>query len=326
MAAPSRILIAGAGALGSVFGGLLAAAGHEVTLLGRAPHLAAIAEHGLVLEGLFGARTVRGLQIAYEPAALRPPFDAILVTVKSFDTALMLAATADLLAPEGALVSLQNGLGNVERVLAAVGPERALGGRVIFGAELARPGVTRVTVNADPVAVGAVAAGTPAAEGKARVWAGRLDEAGIPTEYTPGVLAHLWTKACYNAALNPLGALFGVPYGTLATQPDMRAVMDGAIDECYAVAAACGVTPVVPTADAYRAVFYERLVPATARHRSSMLQDIERGRPTEIEAINGCIWTYGRAAGISTPVNATLTRLIRARERLGSTSPADRSC
>jgi 2-dehydropantoate 2-reductase len=315
---PLRVLVAGAGALGSVFGGLLAATGHEVTLLGRAPHLDAIRDRGLALEGLFGARTVHTLRTADEPTTLRPPFDAILLTVKSFDTRAMLDATAELLAREGTLLSLQNGLGNVEQVQAAVGAERALGARVIFGAEIARPGVARVTVNADPVAVGAVAAGTDAAERKARDWAARLHEAGIPTEYTPRIQAHLWTKVCYNAALNPLGALFGVPYGVLAGQSDTRAVMDAAIDECYAVAAARGVTPIVPTAEAYRAVFYERLVPATARHRSSMLQDIERRRPTEIEAINGRIWTYGQEAGIPTPVNATLTRLIRARERIGS--------
>ena len=82
--------------------------------------------------------------------------------------------------------------------------------------------------------------------------------------------------------------------------------------------------PLVPTADAYRELFYGRLVPSTAHHRSSMLQDLERGRPTEIEAINGCIWRYGREAGIPTPVNATMTRLVRWRERIveKSTSPA----
>ena len=85
--------------------------------------------------------------------------------------------------------------------------------------------------------------------------------------------------------------------------------MDAVIDEGFAVAAARGVVPLVPTAAAYRELFYGRLVPSTAHHRSSMLQDLERGRPTEIEAINGCIWRFGREAGIPTPVNATMTRL-----------------
>jgi 2-dehydropantoate 2-reductase len=95
--------------------------------------------------------------------------------------------------------------------------------------------------------------------------------------------------------------------------------MDTVIDEAFAVAAACGVTLPWPDAGAYRATFYGRLVPSTAAHRSSMLQDLERGRPTEIDAINGHVVARGAALGVPTPVNATLARLIRARARLGAT-------
>lgn len=194
---------------------------------------------------------------------------------------------------------------------------------MIFGAAIPRLGVARITVFADPIALGAAIAGTSAAERHAREWAERFAAAGIPTELTPTLQAHLWTKIFYNAALNPLGALFGQPYGALAADPDARAVMDAVIDECFAVAAARDIVPLVATAAAYRELFYRRLVPSTAHHRSSMLQDLERGRPTEIEAINGCIWRYGREAGIPTPVNATMTRLVRFRERLvGETSRA----
>lgn len=312
-----RVLVAGAGAVGSVVGGLLAAAGHHVTLLGRAPHLAAIGAEGLVIEGLWGEHRVTGMSLAATAGEVTGEFDAVLLTVKSFDTAATLASIASLVAPGGCVISLQNGLGNVERVVAAVGEGRALGARVIFGAVLPRPGVARVTVFADPIALGAAAAGTEAAEAAARVWVARFAAAGIPTEYAADVQAHLWTKIFYNAALNPLGALLGLPYGALADDPDARGIMDAIVDECFAVADARGVVPLVATADAYREVFYGRLVPSTAHHRSSMLQDLERGRPTEIEAINGCIWRYGREAGIPTPVNATMTRLVRFRERIG---------
>jgi 2-dehydropantoate 2-reductase len=318
-----RVLVAGAGAVGSVVGGLLAGAGDRVTLLGRSAHLAAIARDGLVIGGLWGEHRVTGLETATETADLRPPFDAILLTVKSYDTASMLAAVAGLAADDGCVVALQNGLGNVEQVVAAVGPDRALGGRVIFGAAIPRPGAAEVTVFADPIALGAGAAGTAPAEARARAWAERLAAAGVPTEYTTDLQAHLWTKIFYNAALNPLGALFGKPYGALAADPDARAIMDAIIDECFAVARARGVVPLVPDAEAYRTLFYGRLVPSTAHHRSSMLQDLERGRPTEIEAINGCIWRYGRDAGIPTPVNATMTRLVRWHERIGKeTAPS----
>jgi 2-dehydropantoate 2-reductase len=312
----TRVLVAGAGAVGSVLGGMLAAAGYAVTLLGRRPHLAAIAADGLRLEGLWGERRVRGLALAATAAELAGPFDAVLLTVKSYDTAAALAAVAPLAAPAGGVISLQNGLGNVERVVEAVGATRALGARVIFGASLPRAGVARVTVFADPIALGAAAPGTPEAEDRARRWVARFAAAGIPTEYTDRLQAHLWTKVFYNAALNPLGALFGRPYGALAADVDARAIMDAVIDECYAVADARAVAPLVATAPGYRELFYGRLVPATADHRSSMLQDLERGRPTEIDAICGSIWRYGREAGIPTPVNETLTRLIRFRERL----------
>jgi len=123
----------------------------------------------------------------------------------------------------------------------------------------------------------------------------------------------LWAKVFYNAALNPLGALLGVHYGALRQQADSRALMDAVIDEAFAVARAEGVALPWPTADAYRKEFYERLVPVTFGHRSSMLQDLERGRQTEIDAINGAVWHRALAHGIPAPVNEMLTRLVRLR-------------
>src|SRR5207237_822351 len=113
------------------------------------------------------------------------------------------------------------------------------------------------------------------------------------------------------------GALLGVPYGDLPVDRDTRMIMDAVIEEAFAVARAEGVELAWPDASGYRAVFYGRLVPSTAAHRSSMLQDIERGRPTEIDAINGQVAARGAAHGVPTPVNATLARLIRARTRVG---------
>src|SRR5262249_54088536 len=109
--------------------------------------------------------------------------------------------------------------------------------------------------------------------------------------------------------------LLGVPYGHLARDPDTRAVMDTVIDETFAVAEAEDVALAWPDAAAYRAGFYGRLVPTTAEHRPSMLRDLERGRPTEIDAINGHVAARGAVYGVPAPVNATLTRLIRARAR-----------
>lgn len=310
-----RILIAGAGALGSVFGGFLRRAGEDVTLLGRPAHLDAIAAGGLHIDGLWGAHRVGGFAVAADPRALRGPYDLILLPVKSYDTVPMATAVAPLLAGDGVMISLQNGLGNVEQVEDAVGARRALGARVIFGATIPRPGAVLVTVFADPTAIGSLVPGLhPERDAAARRWAARIDAAGVPAVPSETLPALLWAKVFYNAALNPLGALLDVHYGALPEDPHSRELMDAVIDEAFAVAGADGVTLRWPDAAAYRAEFYGRLVPATYDHRSSMLQDLERGRRTEVDAITGAVWRRGERHGIATPVNATLTRLLRAVE------------
>jgi 2-dehydropantoate 2-reductase len=309
----SEILVAGAGALGSVVGGLLARAGWPVTLLGRRAHLEAIRARGLVVDGLFGTHRVEGLTCVTDAAALHGSYALVLLTVKAYDTAAMAAAVADRLAPGGFFVSMQNGLGNLEAAAAAAGQGRVLGARVIFGAEVVAPGHARVTVFADPVLVGSPEPADAVRRAAAARVAAALAGAGVPAEATDAILPALWAKVLYSAALNPLGALLGMTYGELAARPGTRAVMDGVIDEAFAVARAERVALPWPDAAAYAEEFYGRLVPSTAGHRSSMLQDIERGRRTEIDAINGYVTARGAALGIPAPINATLTHLVRAR-------------
>ena len=308
-------MVACAGALGSVVGGLLARAGWPVTLLGRRPHLDAVGARGLLVEGLFGTHRVTGLSCVISPEGLRGPYETVFLAVKAYDSEAVAAAVAPHLAHDGFLVSIQNGLGNLEAAARAVGAHRVLGARVIFGAEVAEPGRVRVTVYADPVLVGSPDPADHRRREAAVTWAANLTEAGIPTEASEAIVAELWAKLLYNAALNPLGALLGLSYGALAGDVDARTIMDAVIDEAFAVAAAECVTLRWAAAEDYREEFYGRLVPATAAHRSSMLQDLERGRPTEIEAINGWVAARAAAHGLPAPVNATLTRLLRARAR-----------
>jgi 2-dehydropantoate 2-reductase len=314
------ILIAGAGAIGSVMGGMLRAAGREVAMLGRQRHLDAIARNGLRLTGLFGERVVSGFTLAERAAQFNRRFGLILLTVKSYDTAAIAAHLAHLLAPDGVLVSMQNGVGNIETLVERLGAARVLGARVIFGAEMESPGTVRVTVFAEPVAVGPA----PHLQGEesarllqhARSVASILTGAGIPTEACADVMPYLWTKLFYNAALNPLGALLGLHYEALAEDPDLRAIMDEAISEAFAVARRTNVALPFPSAQAYRSVFYGKLVPSTFHHRPSMLYDLERRARTDVEALNGKVVELAERFGLEAPVNRMLTRLIRARERL----------
>lgn len=314
------ILIAGAGAIGSAMGAMLRADGREVAMLGRPAHLQAIARDGLRLTGLFGERVVRGFTLAERAKDLSGPFDLILLTVKSYDTEFIAPELPGLLAPDGIVVSMQNGVGNIETLVDRLGANRVLGGRVIFGAETLSPGVVRVTVFAEPVAVGPAPYLQGAESARliehARVVAELLTHSGIPTQACADVMPYLWTKLFYNAALNPLGALLGLHYGALADDPDLRAIMDDAIREAFAVAKRMRVAVPFDDADSYRRIFYEKLVPSTFDHRPTMLYDLEQRGRTDVEALNGKVVELAERFGLDAPVNRILTRLIRARERL----------
>jgi 2-dehydropantoate 2-reductase len=313
------ILIAGAGAIGSILGGLLHDAGHEVTLLGRRAHLQAIRCDGLKISGLLGDRTVTGMKLTDDPAKLGGKFGVILCAVKSYDTAALAAALASGLTDDGVIVSMQNGLGNIEALSEVFERRRVLGARVIFGAEMPSPGHAHVTVFAHPVAIGPSLAlhreDAPALATRARAIAAMLDAAAVPTVAVDDIMPVLWSKILYNVALNPLGALLRLHYGALAEDPDVRPIMDRAIDEAFAVARALEVALPFSNAAEYRKVFYEQLIPPTFNHRPTMMHDLHvRGR-TEIGALNGRIVELADRFGLDAETNRMLTRLVRAAER-----------
>jgi 2-dehydropantoate 2-reductase len=297
----------GAGALGSVFGGLLAHAGRTVVFLGRGEHFAHLKDNGLTIDGIWGEfRLGPALTLDTAPAA---PFDIILLCVKSFDTPEACRQIRPHLAPDGLVVSVQNGLGNLELIARNFGEARTIGARVIFGAQVRRPGLVSVTVYADQVLLGAMAELSPQA--KLEAMAADLNAAGIPSRVVPDILTHIWGKVLYNCALNPLGAILGVPYGALGDNPETRDLMRRIIEEIYQVAAVKGVKLSLPTPVAYFQYFMTQLLPPTAAHWPSMWQDLQAGRKTEIEALNGAICRYGQEAGVATPYNDALARLMR---------------
>ncbi|HOF41870.1 MAG TPA: ketopantoate reductase family protein [Candidatus Hydrogenedentes bacterium] len=308
-----RVLVMGAGALGSAIGGFLANAGHAVTLVGRPAHIGAIERQGLRITGIWGEHRVRNLvPVTGTHALQRGDFDLILITVKSYDTRAAMAAIAPLLDPDTLVCSYQNGLGNAEIIAETVGWSRTLGARAIYGVWLPEPGTAEVTVIANPTALGVYSSSAPAE--RVRAIAEAMDAAGVPTVYTDTIATVLWGKVAYNCALNPLSALLDVPYGALLDTQHTRAIMRDVIRELYDVARAMDVRLEPSTPEAYCTLLFDELIPPTAKHYASMREDFRLKRRTEIDALNGAICRYAESKDMTCPANTLLTRLVHARE------------
>jgi len=310
-----RFLVYGLGAIGSAFAGFLKKGGHEVYAVGRRKHVGAINESGLKITGIWGEHRVR-LDGAFESLEELPvkSFDVVILSVKSYDTE---EALEDLKQVEFKYILLtQNGYGNYEKAVKVFGKERVILSRVIFGAEITKPGEVKITVIADDVVIGNPDGAID--EKILRELAELINSSGIPCRYSPDVYKYLWDKILYNCALNPLGALLETNYGTLAQIGETREIMNRIIDEIFKVAEAKGVGLFWSSAEKYKEHFYKRLIPPTADHYPSMLQDIRAGKRTEIDALNGAIAKLGEELGIETPVNSLITKLVKAKEKIRS--------
>ncbi len=308
-----RILVYGLGALGSAFAGFLKKSGHEVFAVGRKRLIEPVKINGLKISGIWGEHKVE-IKEVYENIEELPvkDFDLVILTVKSYDTE---RALEDLKGISFKYLLLaQNGYGNYEKAIAIFGREKVILSRVIFGAEIPSPGEVRITVIADDVVIGNPDGAIK--EEELKTIASILNSAGIPTRYSPDVYKYLWDKILYNSALNPLGALLETNYGTLAKLPETRKTMDQIIDEIFAVCQAKGIELFHQSAEEYKKLFYEKLIPPTAEHFPSMYWDIKNGKRVEIDALNGAIVKLGREVGIPTPVNETITNLVKAKEIL----------
>ncbi|MBN2298166.1 MAG: 2-dehydropantoate 2-reductase [Deltaproteobacteria bacterium] len=307
-----KYLVMGAGALGSVFGGLLAEKGHDVTFVGMDDHLRAMQDSGLTITGIWGDHVIRDIRAYYGTKDLEGMFDVVLLSVKSYLTSEVIRQTLPFISSDTLVFSIQNGLGNWEAIADTVGWDRTVGARVIFGAEIMSPGTARVTVYADKVLLGSPAGKVPAQ--KINGVCEDLNNAGIPAEISGAIEASLWGKVLYNCSLNPLGAILNVPYGRLQDVPEVLLVMRRIIEEIFSVAKEKGIALSYGSPDEYYRFLIEKQLPPTSTHRSSMLQDMELGRRTEIDALNGAISRYGKDMAVPTPVNDVITAIIKGLE------------
>jgi 2-dehydropantoate 2-reductase len=296
-----RVAVLGAGAVGCYYGGMLARAGHDVVLIGRPAHVDAFTADGLRLEAqTFDARIP--VAASTEPAAAAGA-ELVLFAVKSSDTDASARALAPFLAPDAVIVTLQNGVDNDERVRAAL-PDGAanpvIAAVVYVASEMAGPGHVRHNGRGELV-IGP----SPASAALAAAFVA----AGVATTVADDVAGALWAKLILNCAYNALSAITRQPYGLLVTRPGIPAVLDDVVAECLAVATAENIRVPGDTMAAVR-----RIAETMPTQFSSTAQDIARGRPTEIDALNGHIVRCGEALGIPVPANRLLYALVKAIE------------
>jgi 2-dehydropantoate 2-reductase len=300
-----RVAVMGSGAVGGYFGAKLARMGHEVWFISRGERLKAFRTTGVRVESIDGDFEVVPVRAIRDPSSVGK-VELVLFTVKSTDTRRAAEEAVPLVGPHTTVLALQNGVDN-EAVL-----EEVLGGHAIvpavavIGVSMPEPGLVRHTNN------GTITLGEVSGEGTDRVRhiCQTFADAGVETRVSADIRTVKWKKLIWNAAFNPIAALTGARVLELIEDDETRTLAEAAMREAIAVGVALGHD--VGDYDMARAT---RRDPNWAASRTSMLQDVERGRPTEIEALTGAVVRYGKETGVPTPVCATLLRLVRARER-----------
>jgi 2-dehydropantoate 2-reductase len=292
-----RVAVLGAGAVGCYFGGMLARAGAPVTLLGRPEHVDAIQRDGLFMDSIHFRERV-AVSATTDTAAAR---DAaiVLFCVKTLDTDDGARSLAPHLSPDAIVVSLQNCVDNMERILAASGIV-ALPSVVYVAAAMSAPGRIKHSGRGDLVL-------GPSPQDAAQRVANCFARAGVPCRISENIDGDLWAKLVWNCAGNAITALGRASYGQIARSESALQVFLAAANETMAVARAAGIR--LPPVDLANANV--KLVRDLGNATSSTAQDIQRGKRTEIDSLNGFVMRRGAELGVPTPVNSTLTALIK---------------
>jgi 2-dehydropantoate 2-reductase len=297
------IAVVGAGAVGGYFGGLLARAGAPVTMIGRPAFVAAVNKNGLLLDTLQFQENVR-VQASTELSTAADA-EIILFCVKTPDNAATARQLAPVLAPGALVVSLQNGVDNVEQIRAATNLE-VLPAVVYVAASVPEPGKIKHVGRGD-LALG------PRSEKTERL-AVIFTRAGIPCRISDNIAGELWTKLLWNCALNAISALGRVKYGQIAASGDARRVVQSLVEEVFAVATAAGIhlAGVEDTSAAFAGAC--KIATQMSGALSSTAQDMLRGKRTEIDSLNGYISRRGEELCVPTPVNHALYTMIKLAE------------
>jgi 2-dehydropantoate 2-reductase len=312
-----KICVIGAGGMGSTFGGLLARAGHDVTFVDTwQEHVAAVNARGLRLDGVKGEIVVRARAATAPPGDLGADLAMIWTDANNTRRAAETAAIA--LAPDGFAITLQNGIGNVETLIEVLGKPRVAAGSSMCSAAIRGPGHASFT-HMGVTSVGEIDGGASA---RVELLREALALAGFEARVHPDIMALVWTKFAHNCAVNAICGTTGLRTGEFARVPALDRLQDRVIDEILAVTQAKGIRLDVP---------YFRAAVKTHSwrkfNRPSMLQHIEAGKRTEIDALNARLVEEGRRLGVPTPYNDALACLLKGvehkRREAGGRTEAD---
>jgi len=302
-----RVVIVGAGAMGSLFGFLLYRAEKNIWLLDKHSELTGhIREKGLTVEGASGKHVV-SIPITTKVNDIQWA-DLLIIFVKAYDTTRAILDAKPLIRQDSVVLTLQNGIGNVEAIVNVIGREKTIAGTTAHGATVLRPGHIRHAGTGETI-IGELHGQQTERLVEIRNF---LGSAGIAVNITQDVTSLLWSKLLINAGINPLTGITGLPNGALLDFEETRKIMHRSVNEAKDVASRKGIRLIYE--DHLQKV--DSVCQATARNISSMLQDLRNKKRTEIDFINGALVKEGSGAGVAMPINQALTHLIHLRENL----------
>ena len=309
-----KALIYGGGAVGLGLASCLLKSKATVDIIARKDTVAALQKNGLIRTGIFG-------NYRAEPSAFgsytspgqieNKTYDYILVCTKSFDSrkaAKNLYEYQSLFGRNTKIVLFQNGWSNAEKFASFFDRQIVYTARVITGFQRQSPNEVVITVHADSIHIGSLFG---ADVSRVRELSELINSGDIPCRTTDRIDKDIWAKMLYNCALNPLGAILDVPYGKLAEREFTRSIMNGIVEEVFTVMNLAGHETHWQSAKDFLEIFYAELVPDTAEHKSSTLQDIAAKKPTEIEALNGAVIKLAEKFEVDVPYNLIVYNIIK---------------
>jgi 2-dehydropantoate 2-reductase len=297
-----RIAIVGSGGVGGYFGGRLAAAGEDVTFVARGAHLAALREHGLRIDSPGGNVVVPRVSATDDPAAIGP-VDIVFFTVKLYDTDSALELLPPLIGPETIVIPFQNGVDSIDLVSRKVGKAHVAGGTAYVSAVVAEPGHIRHTAM-ERLMFGPLS-GSPPPVLEALRDAGT--RAGFDATLSDRIVADIWTKFARLSVFSGMTAVARSPIGVIRSDPELRSLLETALHESIAVARGKQIPLLAST-------FTDAMAGMTGlppQARSSMLEDLERGRRLELPWLSGAVVRIGEEVGVEAPTHRLIVSLLK---------------